>query len=572
MSLIPTSRRTPVCQRALALSALTAIALSGSVPAALSAEAATAKSQHQARFASVKTTSTTSTTTTSIAATTTTGSLVVNGGFETSTAGWAAGPSPAVSYTRVAGGQSGAYSALLKNTATTTTSLNLDDAVNTVTSTTAGTVYTTSMWVRATAANQSTALRVIERKDGAYQKQSQSYKWLTDTAWTQVTLQHTAATTGGTLEVAVLGWDTAPGRSFHVDSISLVPGTPAPAPTTSPTPTVTAPTVTAPEMTAATKAIFPAKGTGALFGYFQQSQADVRPMETKIGRNFDAVHRYYDFNALQSFPTATDIALASAGRTVHIGWDGVSYNGQYDAALQPAPAGSYVMPNGQSRKFWSYKQITDGSLNRYIDSIADRIKATPYNYIMDFQHEMDDLPDIGGSNELAAAAGTRAEWVAAHRHIVDRFRARGAHNVSWAWTVSGWAASNSSKWWSYQQLWPGKGYVDVIMWDPYNWNPNNWRSFTTIVNTFYKPLKAGMLDAVDPSAKLLPMGLAEFGVADDPRREAWLRTIPTEIKAFPELVYTNYFSSGTWGALHNDPEAITAFGDAGRDGWFHTRD
>ena len=74
-----------------------------------------------------------------------------------------------------------------------------------------------------------------------------------------------------------------------------------------------------------------------------------------------------------------------------------------------------------------------------------------------------------------------AEYAAAYRHIVDRFRARGVSNVLWAWTMSGWTASDPSKAWSLQQLWPGPGYVNIILWDPYNHDPSRWRSFAQIV-------------------------------------------------------------------------------------------
>ena len=75
---------------------------------------------------------------------------------------------------------------------------------------------------------------------------------------------------------------------------------------------------------------------------------------------------------------------------------------------------------------------------------------------------------------------------------------------------------------------PGRGYVDVIMWDPYNANRGNWRSFSAIATKFYKALDDGMLDKVDPSAKSLRRGLGEFGSMPDARRPAWLRALPSD--------------------------------------------
>lgn len=516
--------------------------------------------------------------------------LVRNAGFETGTSGWTATPSTTVKLQRVAGGRSGRYAAKLTNAGRRTTTGVVNDTVNTVASAISGATYETSLWVRASAPRQSVAMRVMEfQSQRTLVKQSQTSIWLTDTSWHKLTLKHTAAKNGTNLDLNVLGWQMGAGRSFVIDDVSMVqvrtvapaPTPPPPPPAPTPTPPPPAPTPPPPvaptppppvEKTAAQK-VLPAKGTGTVFGYYQVGMGDVRPMETKIGRTFGAVHRYYDFNwANSKFPSAFDESLAAGGRTIHIGWETQSYNGGYDAALQPAPAATSTLVNGQARKVWTYRQILDGSLDRYLDAVAARLNASPNNFIIDFQHEVDDVPAVGGSNKLRAASGTNAEFAAAHRYIVDRFRAKGIDNVAWAWTMSGWAAGNQANWPHYQQLWPGKGYVDVIMWDPYNTTPSNWRSFTTVTNTFYKPLKAGMLDAVDPTAKQLPMGLAEFGSVPDPRRPDWLRSVPSELKAnFPEIVYTDYFSSGTWGALHDDPAAIAGLADAGRTVWYNVK-
>ena len=147
--------------------------------------------------------------------------------------------------------------------------------------------------------------------------------------------------------------------------------------------------------------------------------------------------------------------------------------------------------------------------------MAAKVKATPYKFIVDIDPETDDRPDVGGTAKIRAAAGTRAEYAAAYRHIVDRFRARGVTNVLWAWTMSGWTASDPSKAWSLQQLWPGPNYVNVIMWDPYNHDPARWRSFSQIVAPFYNAIRGGLLDPVDANAKKLPLGLGEYGCVAD---------------------------------------------------------
>jgi hypothetical protein len=270
------------------------------------------------------------------------------------------------------------------------------------------------------------------------------------------------------------------------------------------------------------------------------------------------------------WPTSAMLSQAAEGRTIHVGWELVSYDGSYDSALQPAPGASSTDRSGNIQKTWTYRQVTNGSLDRYLDAVAAKVKATPYKFIVDIDPETDDRPDIGGTAKIRAAAGTRTEYAAAYRHIVDRFRARGVTNVVWAWTMSGWTASDPSKAWSLQQLWPGPGYVNIIMWDPYNHSATNWRSFGQIVAPFYNAIRNGLLDPVDITAKKLPMGLGEYGCIADSRRPAWLKAIPSQARSYPGLVSVGYFNSGSWGAL-GDTTSIAAFGTAGKDAWLHTR-
>lgn len=491
---------------------------------------------------------------------------VANGTFETSTSGWLGTPkddgTAPVALARVAGGHTGSYSARVSNTSAVTATTVLNDAPNSVPSTVAGQTYRGTAWLRASQANTSLVLRLLEfNTSNALVTSKQSSYWAADTLWHKITVDLVAARAGSSIDVNALAWDLGAGKSFLVDDVSVAPLTT----TTLPPPsTPTAPTTTA--------GVLPAQGTGALFGYYQAGGADPRPMETKIGRKFDMIHHFKDFDATNNmWPSTTMLAQAKEGRTLHVGWELTSYDGGYDAALQPAPAASTYDREGRLRKTWTYRQVNNGSLDRYLDAVAAKVKATPYKYIVDIDPEMDDRPDIGGTAKLRAIAGTRAEWAAAHRHIVDRFRARGVTNIVWAWTVSGWTASDPTKKWSLEQLWPGPGYVNIIMWDPYNHKADRWRSFGQMVAPFYNSIRGGLLDAVDPTAKRLPFGLGEYGCIDDPRRADWLKAIPSQARAYPGIVALGYFSSGSWGALHTDTVDTAAFGTAGRDPWLRTR-
>jgi hypothetical protein len=492
------------------------------------------------------------------------GEEVTNGTFETSTSGWIATPkddgSAPAALSRVSGGHTGSYAARVSNTSAGTATTVLNDSPNSVSSTTAGLTYRATAWLRASQANTSLVLRLLQFDTGdALLSSKQSYYWATDTAWHQVTVDLAATKSGASLDLNALAYGLGAGQSFLVDDVSVAPlgsSTPAPPP---------------PPPTSSPSGVLPAQGTGVLFGYYGSGSADSATMESKIGRKFDLIHYFKDFDATNNmWPTAAMLTQAAGGRTIHIGWEMVSYDGGYDSALQPAPGASSYDRSGNPQKTWTYKQVSSGALDKYFDAVAAKLKATTAKFIVDIDPETDDRPDIGGTAKIRAAAGSRPEYAAAYRHIVDRFRARGVTNVTWAWTMSGWTATDASKAWSLQQLWPGAGYVDVIMWDPYNHSASNWRSFGQMIAPFYNAIRGGLLDPVDSTAKKLPLGLAEYGCIADSRRPAWLQAIPSQARSYPALVSIGYFNSGSWGAL-GDSASVTAFGTAGKDAYLKTR-
>ena len=470
------------------------------------------------------------------------GELVANGTFETSTS---AGSPPrrttATPPVRVTGGHTGSYAAKVSNTSSAAATTVLNDSPNTVASTTAGLTYRATAWVRASQANTSLGLRLMEyTSSNALVTTKQAAYWATDTAWHQLSVDLVAAKAGSSLDVNALAWDLGAGKSFLVDDVSVQPvtsSTPAPPPVPA-------------GGTAPPAGVLPAQGSGTLFGYYPDSGGSPSSMETTIGRKFDLIHHFKDFDATNNmWPTSAMLPEASGGRTIHIGWELVSYGGGYDPNLQPAPGATSTDRSGKVQKTWTYKQVSSGSLDRYLDAVAAKVKATSAKFIVDIDPETDDRPDIGGTNKIKAVAGTRAEYVAAYRHIVDRFRAQGVTNILWSWTMSGWTASDPSKAWNLQQLWPGSNYVNMIMWDPYNHSTSNWRSFSQLVAPFYNAIRGGLLDPVDANAKKLPLGLGEYGCIADSRRPAWFKAIPSQIRSFPALVSIGYFNSGSWGSL-----------------------
>ncbi len=94
------------------------------------------------------------------------GEEVTNGTFEAGTSGWVATPkddgTAPVALARVSGGHTGSYAARVSNTSTGTATTVLNDSPNSVASTTAGLTYRATAWLRASQANTSLVLRLLQ--------------------------------------------------------------------------------------------------------------------------------------------------------------------------------------------------------------------------------------------------------------------------------------------------------------------------------------------------------------------------------------------------------------------------
>ncbi|MFY9577988.1 MAG: PKD domain-containing protein [Gaiellaceae bacterium] len=146
--------------------------------------------------------------------------LVRNPSFETDLSGWnTSGSDPNVTIARVAGGHTGNWSAQLTNTGTVAASCLLNDAPNWVTSTTAGN-YVASMWARADTGGATLTLRIREYAGSTLVRTSTAQVTLT-TSWQQVTLTHTTASPGSTLDLNAYVSKAAPGTGFYADDVAI---------------------------------------------------------------------------------------------------------------------------------------------------------------------------------------------------------------------------------------------------------------------------------------------------------------------------------------------------------------
>ena len=106
----------------------------------------------------------------------------------------------------------------------------------------------------------------------------------------------------------------------------------------------------------------------------------------------------------------------------------------------------------------SVPAIARGTYDEYLRSFADSVRAFGHPVIVGFAHEMNAPWYPWGFGRLPPSA-----FIAAWRHIVTLFRAQGADNVTWLWTLQADEPGTGP----IASWWPGAKYVTWIGIDGY---------------------------------------------------------------------------------------------------------
>lgn len=322
-------------------------------------------------------------------------------------------------------------------------------------------------------------------------------------------------------------------------------------------PLTAVPLLLAPPATAAVKPWFPA--AGAYLGAAVQSHRDttapacrepdpaaaVQALERCIGTSVFLLRQFNSWDRDQDgavWPTPYFTWARSSGHRLFVSWRAVTYAG--------AP-----------RKWFD---IAAGRYNAEIDAKARALKSYGAPLYLAFHHEPE--------TNKAGTMGTPADFAAAWRHIVTRFRALGVTNVKFVLTLTGWSFDPRSGR-NPDSYWPGAGYVDAVGVDGYNHMScisggagQQWRSFGDIFAVPYAWV----------ARKGVPMMIPEFGSVEDPaspgRKAAWLRDALVWLKAHRNVKAVSYFHvenfqngrACRW-LVDSSPASLTAFSDIARD-------
>ncbi|WP_149179103.1 glycosyl hydrolase [Streptomyces sp. TRM49041] len=276
----------------------------------------------------------------------------------------------------------------------------------------------------------------------------------------------------------------------------------------------------------------------------------VLTFEKKIGRRLDLVYNYHDMSKtpLDGELLTPDEQELGRDRLLMLAWESTVWTEPHHADWTETQLG--------------WKNIASGRYDRdIIDPQARRIKAYGKRVFLSFDQETD--------FRIKEGAGTPEEFVAAWRHLHDRFRQLGVDNVVWVWTVSGYLGHAEQM----KRLYPGDAYVDWIGMDQYNYylchNSTNWLDFDRSQRPSYDWLRANI--SADK-----PLMLAEFATAPDPerpqRQRDWYAAIPDVVPELPKvraLVHWNRPVPGKGCDLTvNEGPALEGYREAGKDAYF----
>lgn len=240
----------------------------------------------------------------------------------------------------------------------------------------------------------------------------------------------------------------------------------------------------------------------------------VAALERGLGIVLPLVHVYsaWGDKPEQQFPARAAASIWNMGSLPFITWE--PWLATFDSAWHPD------LPLREVRDRHGLAAVARGDYDFYLDRWAAEAVRFGHPFFLRFAHEMNDPYRYPWGPQH----NTKEEYIAAWRHVVERFRHAGAHNVVWVWSPH-----VAYQYWDL--YYPGGDHVDWVGTGVLNFGPiahwSKWWTFDEIFGTKYARLaEFGK-----------PIAIAEFGslsVGGD--RAAWyddaLRALPQK---YPEV-------------------------------------
>lgn len=245
----------------------------------------------------------------------------------------------------------------------------------------------------------------------------------------------------------------------------------------------------------------------------------VLALESRLGASLPIVQVYsaWGDKADQQFPVELLTAIAGLGSIPLVTWE--PWLTDFESVRHPR------IPLREQRDPHALAAVARGDYDDYVDVWAAAAARFGRPFFLRFAHEMNDPYRYpwGPQNN------TKEEYIAAWRHVVERFRRAGATNVVWVWSPH-----VAYDYWDL--YYPGDAYVDWVATGVLNFGPiaqwSRWWTFREIFGIKYPRL----------AAFGKPVMIAELGsLAVGGDRQAWYRdaltSIPRDYPAVKSIVF-----------------------------------
>ncbi len=288
---------------------------------------------------------------------------------------------------------------------------------------------------------------------------------------------------------------------------------------------------------------------GILWGVAPGAHTDSRgfralaAFERKTGRHQDIYHAYHG-GIRQLFPTEQEIEIAhepGAPRILFLNW-------------KPESASWAAIAHGDRR--------TDA----FLDRLAAHIRETfPDKFFFAVHHE--------GENEVNERAGsgyTARDYAAMFRHVVNRLRADGVHNMVTVLVHMAYVPHAQESW--FNQMYPGDDVVDWIGLDVYAYSTPGYGhgDFAEVLNRKLSGKRSwpGFYTWAVTRHPHKPLMIAEWGVWSskrDPRYKVdFYRQLGSELREFPRIkamvqFETPHNKKGQDSSVDSSPAALRAY-------------
>jgi hypothetical protein len=191
----------------------------------------------------------------------------------------------------------------------------------------------------------------------------------------------------------------------------------------------------------------------------------------------------------------------------------------------------------------SWRSVAAGRYNRYLRSIAIKVRRYRYRVYFSWNHEMQEH-----------CTGTAAEYLASYHRVRRAFRRQHVRNAVWVWTVAAGTVNHSPR--AAARFLPRR--VDLIGVDGYN-RSGDWRGVRQIFGQTHR----------FASRRGLRLFVGEIGCAEDPGdASAKGRWISTAFATFRQwdvaaVVWANVSRPEGNYEVDTSSAALTAYRQAG---------